>query len=170
MKGWSTDYISSKFSPDEIPSMKDKFAQLLAYHNRDSENAFMDPQMDIIFKSDISAKIYAKANWVFDQYVKERLEYYLNEGLSAILPSKEAVAKMYLDIAKNNNLSPRDRILALKEYSDLMNYTNSDDENNTATQNVILISDNGSQTTWEEKLKRQQANLQDKIDEKLSKH
>lgn len=155
MGNWKSDYISAKFSPDVIPQMKKDYAKLLATHNRDSDRAFVDPQMDVIFKSDISAKIYAKNNWVFDVEVKQHLEHYLNEGLADVLPTKERVAKMLLEIAESTPVA-REKILALKEYSEIMGYAKSEQEVTGATQNVILISDNGDKLSWEEKALAQQ--------------
>lgn len=169
MSKWGTDYISTKFSPEEVEIMKEQYAKLLATYDRNSEKAFVDPRMNTIFKHDVSAKIYAKNNWVYDEFVVSRIEYYLGEGVIDILPNKDAVAKMFLDITKDISLHPRDKILALKEYANLMGFSENNIDSST-TNNVILIKDNGTDMTWEEKLKQQQQTLQDKINEKLKAH
>lgn len=169
MGNWKTDYIATKFSPDVIPQMKKDYAKLLATHNRDSEKAFLDPQMDIIFSYDVSAKLYAKNNWIFDEEVKTQVEHYLNKGLGELLPTKEHIAKMLYDIAVET-VTPRDKILALKEYADIMGYNQSDNENSGAVQNVILVADNGDNLTWEEKMLKQQQDLKERTTELLMKH
>lgn len=168
MGNWKTDYIAVKFDPVEIPQMKKGYAKLLAIHNRDSEKAFVDPQMDIIFKFDISAKLYAKNNWVFDDEVKKLVEYYLDGGIADILPTKEKVAKMLFNIAQDT-YTTKDKILALKEYADLMGFSSKDKEQQSGNvQNVILLTDNGDNLTWEEKMRKQQFELKEQAEKMLS--
>ena len=160
MGNWKSDYIAVRFSPDEIPAMKKQYAKLLARWQRDSDKAFTDPQMDIIFKFDVSAKLYAKNNWIFDEEVISFVEHYLNDGLIDVLPSKEKIAQMLLDVAHNTH-NAREKILALKEYSEIMGFSNSSEPTESAVQNVILLTDNGSELTWEEKMRQQQHNLKE---------
>lgn len=167
MGNWKSDYIAVRFSPDEIPAMKKQYAKLLARWQRDSDKAFTDPQMDIIFKFDVSAKLYAKNNWIFDEEVIGFVEHYLNDGLIDVLPSKEKVAQMLLDVAHSTH-NAREKILALKEYSEIMGFSNSAEPTETAVQNVILLTDNGSELTWEEKMRQQQHNLKEQAESLLA--
>lgn len=167
MGNWKSDYIAVRFSPDEIPAMKKQYAKLLARWQRDSDKAFTDPQMDIIFKFDVSAKLYAKNNWIFDEEVISFVEHYLNDGLIDVLPSKEKIAQMLLDVAHNTH-NAREKILALKEYSEIMGFSNSSEPTESAVQNVILLTDNGSELTWEEKMRQQQHNLKDQAESLLA--
>ncbi len=167
MGNWKSDYIAVRFSPDEIPVMKKQYAKLLARWQRDSDKAFVDPQMDIIFKFDVSAKLYAKNNWIFDEEVISFVEYYLNDGLIDVLASKEKIAQMLLDTAYSTH-NTRDRILALKEYSEIMGFYNSSEPTESAVQNVILLTDNGSELTWEEKMRQQQHNLKEQAESLLA--
>lgn len=167
MGNWKTDYICSKFSPDVIPEMKKQYGKLLAKCNRDSDRAFVDPEMDIIFQYDVSAKIYAKANWIFDPEVKQYMEYYLTKGLVDVLPTKEEIAKKLLEIANNTPVA-REKILAIKEYIDIMGFGNNKEQQVGSMQNVILVSDNGDKLTWEEKALAQQYNLKEKTEKLLN--
>ena len=167
MGNWKTDYIKSKFPPDKIPEMRDMYAKLLAEHNRDSEKAFVDPRMDDIFQYDVSAKLYAKNNWTFDNEIKSKVESYLTSNLKEILPTKEKIAKMLFETALEA-ITPREKILALKEYADLMGFTITESEIGGLTQNVILVTDNGSTLTWEEKAKLQQHKLKQRTEDLLN--
>ncbi|HHV6356553.1 TPA: hypothetical protein ACUMPZ_001764 [Haemophilus influenzae] len=167
MGNWKSDYIAVRFSPDEIPIMKKQYAKLLARCQRDSDKAFIDPQMDIIFKFDVSAKLYAKNNWVFDEEIISLVEHYLNDGLIDVLPTKEKIAKMLLDIAEDTH-NAREKILALKEYSEIMGFSDSGEATESAVQNVILLTDNGSELTWEEKMRQQQHNLKEQAENLLA--
>lgn len=167
MGNWKSDYIAVRFSPDEIPAMKKQYGKLLARWQRDSDKAFTDPQMDIIFKFDVSAKLYAKNNWIFDEEVISFVEHYLNDGLIDVLPSKEKIAQMLLDVAHNTH-NTREKILALKEYSEIMGFSNSSEQTESAVQNVILLTDNGSELTWEEKMRQQQHNLKEQAESLLA--
>lgn len=167
MGNWKSDYIAVRFSPDEIPAMKKQYAKLLARCQRDSDKAFVDPQMDIIFKFDVSAKLYAKNNWIFDEEVISFVEHYLNDGLIDVLPSKEKIAQMLLDVAHSTH-NAREKILALKEYSEIMGFSNASEQTETAVQNVILLTDNGSELTWEEKMRQQQHNLKEQAESLLA--
>ena len=167
MGNWKSDYIAVRFSPDEIPAMKKQYAKLLARWQRDSDKAFTDPQMDIIFKFDVGAKLYAKNNWIFDEEVISFVEHYLNDGLIDVLPSKEKIAQMLLDVAHNTH-NAREKILALKEYSEIMGFSNSSEQTESAVQNVILLTDNGSELTWEEKMRQQQHNLKEQAESLLA--
>ncbi len=169
MGNWKSDYIAVRFSPDEIPAMKKQYAKLLARWQRDSDKAFTDPQMDIIFKFDVSAKLYAKNNWIFDEEVISFVEHYLNEGLIDVLPSKEKIAQMLLDVAHSTH-NAREKILALKEYSEIMGFSNNAEPTESAVQNVILLTDNGSELTWEEKMRQQQHNLKEQAESLLAKN
>lgn len=167
MGNWKSDYIAVRFSLDEIPAMKKQYAKLLARWQRDSDKAFTDPQMDIIFKFDVSAKLYAKNNWIFDEEVISFVEHYLNEGLIDVLPSKEKIAQMLLDVAHSTH-NAREKILALKEYSEIMGFSNNAEPTESAVQNVILLTDNGSELTWEEKMRQQQHNLKEQAESLLA--
>lgn len=167
MGNWKSDYIAVRFSPDEIPVMKKQYAKLLARWQRDSDKAFVDPQMDIIFKFDVSAKLYAKNNWIFDEEVISFVEHYLNDGLIDVLPSKEKIAQMLLDIAHSTH-NAREKILALKEYSEIMGFSDTSEQTESAVQNVILLTDNGSELTWEEKMRQQQHNLKEQAENLLA--
>lgn len=167
MGNWKSDYIAVRFDPELIPAMKNEYAKLLAVHKRDSDKAFVDPQMDIIFKFDVSAKLYAKNNWVFDDEVVEWTEHYLNEGLSDVLPTKEKVAQMLWDIAMDSH-NTRDRILALKEYGEIMGFGENSEQTERAIQNVILLTDNGDNLTWEEKMRMQQHALKEQAEKLLA--
>ena len=156
MGNWTSDYIAVRFSPDEIPIMKKQYAKLLARCQRDSDKAFIDPQMDIIFKFDVSAKLYAKNNWVFDEEIISLVEHYLNDGLIDVLPTKE------------DTHNAREKILALKEYSEIMGFSDSGEATESAVQNVILLTDNGSELTWEEKMRQQQHNLKEQAENLLA--
>ena len=167
MGNWKSDYIAVRFDPELIPAMKREYAKLLAIHKRDSDKAFIDLQMDIIFKFDVSAKLYAKNNWVFDDEVVEWTEHYLNEGLSDVLPTKEKVAQMLWDIAMDSH-NTRDRILALKEYGEIMGFGENSAQTERAIQNVILLTDNGDNLTWEEKMRMQQHALKEQAEKLLA--
>lgn len=167
MGNWKNDYIAVRFDPELIPAMKREYAKLLAIHKRDSDKAFIDPQMDIIFKFDVSAKLYAKNNWVFDDEVVKLTEHYLNEGLSDVLPTKEKVAQMLWDIAMDSH-NTRDRILALKEYGEIMGFQENSEQTERAIQNVILLTDNGDNLTWEEKMRMQQHALKEQAEKLLA--
>lgn len=167
MGNWKSDYIAVRFDPELIPAMKREYAKLLAIHKRDSDKAFVDPQMDIIFKFDVSAKLYAKNNWVFDDEVVKLTEHYLNEGLSDVLPTKEKVAQMLWDIAMDSH-NTRDRILALKEYGEIMGFGENSAQTERAIQNVILLTDNGDNLTWEEKMRMQQHALKEQAEKLLA--
>lgn len=167
MGNWKSDYIAVRFDPELIPAMKREYAKLLAIHKRDSDKAFVDPQMDIIFKFDVSAKLYAKNNWVFDDEVVKLTEHYLNEGLSDVLPTKEKVAQMLWDIATDSH-NTRDRILALKEYGEIMGFGENSAQTERAIQNVILLTDNGDNLTWEEKMRMQQHALKEQAEKLLA--
>ena len=167
MGNWKSDYIAVRFDPELIPAMKREYAKLLAIHKRDSDKAFVDPQMDIIFKFDVSAKLYAKNNWVFDNEVVKLTEHYLNEGLSDVLPTKEKVAQMLWDIAMDSH-NTRDRILALKEYGEIMGFSENSEQMEKAIQNVILLTDNGDNLTWEEKMRMQQHALKEQAEKLLA--
>lgn len=167
MGNWKSDYIAVRFDPELIPAMKREYAKLLAIHKRDSDKAFIDLQMDIIFKFDVSAKLYAKNNWVFDDEVVEWTEHYLNEGLSDVLPTKEKVAQMLWDIAMDSH-NTRDRILALKEYGEIMGFGENSEQTERAIQNVILLTDNGDNLTWEEKMRMQQHALKEQAEKLLA--
>ena len=167
MGNWKSDYIAVRFDPELIPAMKREYAKLLAIHKRDSDKAFVDPQMDIIFKFDVSAKLYAKNNWVFDDEVVKLTEHYLNDGLSDVLPTKEKVAQMLWDIAMDSH-NTRDRILALKEYGEIMGFGENSEQMEKAIQNVILLTDNGDNLTWEEKMRMQQHALKEQAEKLLA--
>ena len=167
MGNWKSDYIAVRFSPDEIPVMKKQYAKLLARWQRDSDKAFTDPQMDIIFKFDVSAKLYAKNNWIFDEEVITFVEHYLNDVLVDVLPNKEKIAQMLLDIAHNTH-NAREKILALQEYSKVMGFSDGGEQNESAVQNVILLADNGDTINWEEKMRKQQHNLKEQAETLLS--
>ncbi len=167
MGNWKSDYIAVRFDPELIPAMKREYAKLLAIHKRDSDKAFIDPQMDIIFKFDVSAKLYAKNNWVFDDEVVKLTEHYLNEGLSDVLPTKEKVAQMLWDIAMDSH-NTRDRILALREYGEIMGFGENSEQTERAIQNVILLTDNGDNLTWEEKMRMQQHALKEQAEKLLA--
>lgn len=167
MGNWKSDYIAVRFSPDEIPVMKRDYAKLLAKWKRDGDKAFVDPQMDIIFKFDISAKLYAKNNWIFNEEVIQLTEHYLNDGLADVLPTREKIAQMMLDIVHDTH-NTRDKILALKEYAELMGFNSESNVVTEAVQNVILLTDNGSELTWEEKMRQQQHNLKEQAESLLA--
>ena len=167
MGNWKSDYIAVRFSPDEIPVMKRDYAKLLVKWKRDGDKAFVDPQMDIIFKFDISAKLYAKNNWIFDEEVIQLTEHYLNDGLADVLPTREKIAQMMLDIVHDTH-NTRDKILALKEYAELMGFNSESNVVTEAVQNVILLTDNGSELTWEEKMRQQQHNLKEQAESLLA--
>lgn len=167
MGNWKSDYIAVRFDPELIPAMKKEYAKLLAVHKRDSDKAFVDPQMDIIFKFDVSAKLYAKNNWVFDDEVVKLTEHYLNDGLADVLPTKQKVAQMLWDMAMDSH-NTRDRILALKEYAEIMGFAESNEQVEKAVQNVILLTDNGDNLTWEEKMRMQQHALKEQAEKLLA--
>lgn len=167
MGNWKTDYISTKFSPEDVAVMKDKYAKLLAYHNRDSDKAFIDPQMDIIVKFDIAAKLYIKNNWVFLPEILEKVEYYLTDAIADVLPNKEKVAQLMFAIASDTH-NPRDKIYALKEYAEIRGFTATEQNSSGGVQNVILVTDNGDNLTWEEKMRMQQHNLAETAERMLS--
>lgn len=167
MGNWKSDYIAVRFDPELIPAMKKEYAKLLAVHKRDSDKAFVDPQMDIIFKFDVSAKLYAKNNWVFDDEVVKLTEHYLNDGLADVLPTKQKVAQMLWDMAMDSH-NTRDRILALKEYAEIMGFAESNEQVEKAVQNVILLTDNGDKLTWEEKMRMQQHALKEQAEKLLA--
>lgn len=167
MGNWKTDYIAAKFSPEQVSVMKEEYAKLLAKHNRDSEKAFLDPQMDIITKFDLPAKLYIKNNWIFNVEILERVEHFLSKGVSEILPTKEQIAQRILNIA-NRAYDNDDELKALKEYTSLMGFNKEQQETTNAVQNVILVTDNGDNLTWEEKMKMQQHNLKETAERMLS--
>lgn len=167
MGNWKSDYIAVRFDPELIPAMKKEYAKLLAVHKRDSDKAFVDPQMDIIFKFDVSAKLYAKNNWVFDDEVVNLTEHYLNDGLADVLPTKQKVAQMLWDMAMDSH-NTRDRILALKEYAEIMGFAETNEPVEKAVQNVILLTDNGDNLTWEEKMRMQQHALKEQAEKLLA--
>jgi len=167
MGNWKSDYIAVRFDPELIPAMKKEYAKLLAVHKRDSDKAFVDPQMDIIFKFDVSAKLYAKNNWVFDDEVVKLTEHYLNDGLADVLPTKQKVAQMLWDMVMDSH-NTRDRILALKEYAEIMGFAETNEQVEKAVQNVILLTDNGDNLTWEEKMRMQQHALKAKAEKLLA--
>lgn len=167
MGNWKTDYIAVKFNPDEVKVMREQYAKLLAKHNRDSDKAFIDPQMDIMVKFDISAKLYIKNNWVFDPEIIERVEHYLTNAISEILPTKDQVAQRIIAIA-NRAYDADDELKALKEYSAIMGFNKEQQETVGTVQNVILVTDNGDNLTWEEKMKMQQHNLKETAERLLS--
>lgn len=167
MGNWKSDYIAVRFDPELIPAMKKEYAKLLAVHKRDSDKAFVDPQMDIIFKFDVSAKLYAKNNWVFDDEVVKLTEHYLNDGLADVLPTKQKVAQMLWDMAMDSH-NTRDRILALKEYAEIMGFAETNEQVEKAVQNVILLTDNGDNLTWEEKMRMQQHALKEQAEKLLA--
>lgn len=167
MGNWKTDYMALKFPPDKIPELKKEYAKLLAMHNRDSEKAFVDPQMAIIFNHDISAQLYAKNNWVYDPEIKNMVGYFLSEGLGTILPSKEEVCRLMFETALTSH-NPKDKIVALKTYAELMGFDVEENARTHTTQNVILVTDNGDNLSWEEKMLRQQEQLKQFAEKQLA--
>lgn len=72
-----------------------------------------------------------------------------------------------MDLAKRA-IGTRDKILALEAYSKIMGFDRDDIQRQTgATQNVILVTDNGTDMSWEEKLATNQLTLQKKADSVL---
>lgn len=161
------NFIERYFSEEEISNLKEVFARIMAKYNSNADYVLNDPEYNYAFKGHTACMLLAINNWKFDPEIKLRIEYYLDEGANEILPSKNKIAQMYLDIA-NKAINPKDKLMALDRYAELMGYTDDDKvSENQSTTGVMLITDNGSTLSWEEKLKQNQYELQKKADEML---
>lgn len=161
------DIVSQNFPPEKVTELKRLFALLMAKYDEDTELVLNDTKFRLAMQNHIGCLLYAINNWTFDVEVKNLINYFKTDGVSEILPSKVQIAQEFLAISRKA-IGVRDRILALQEYSKLMGYDKDEDFNkNTTTQNVILLADNGSNLNWEEKLRTNQFELQDKADKIL---
>ena len=160
------DLVAQFFPPEKIPELRELFARLMAKYDENTNHVLNDPEFDFAMNGNISCKLYAINTWQFDLEIKNRIAYYKNDGLDKILPNKMQVAQMYLTIAQKS-LNPRDKILALAEYGKIMGFNDEETVQTGSTQNVILVTDNGSNMSWEEKLARNQFELQEKADKVL---
>lgn len=159
--------IEKYFPADEIPKLKELFAKLMAKYDYDTDMVLNDAEFYKAFNGDVGCRMWAINNWSFDPDIKLRIEYYLDQGANEILPSKARIARMILDISQKCH-NPRDKLNALKEYVELMGFNKEEQTVNAgATQNVILVTDNGSDMTWEEKLRKNQYDIQKRADEVL---
>lgn len=166
MNNWNV-LIENYFSDEQISEQKEIFAKLMAKYNCNTEIVFNDPEFYKAFNGDTGCRLLAINNWAYDPDIKIRIAYYRNEGADKILPTRNELARMYLDIA-NKAIDVRDKILALNKYSELMGFNGKDnDVVSTLTNNVLLIKDNGNTSNWEEKLLKQQYEIQQKADEIL---
>lgn len=158
------DIVAQNFPPEKVIELKKLFAKLMAKYNEETDYILNDPNFRYEMQNHIGCILYAINNWVFDVEVKQLIEQFKTDRVAEILPDKMQVARELWAISRKAH-GVRDKILALQEYSKLMGYDIEEDTNkNTATQNVILLTDNGSNLNWEEKLRNNQVELQDKAD------
>lgn len=161
------DIIAQNFPPDAIPKLKQAFAKAMAKHDEDTDAVLNDTDFSVAMQGNIGCKLWAINNWSYDLEIKKLIEHYKTDAVAEILPSKAQIAQKLLAIAdKAYNI--RDKIFALQEYSKIMGF----DKEETATQtgsnqSVILVTDNGSNLNWEEKLRKNQYELQANADKVL---
>lgn len=160
------DIIAQFFSPEEIKGLKDLFARLMVKYHENTDSILQDKEF-VYQVRDVACRLYIINEWRFDKEVEQRILHYQSEGLETILPNKMQVAGMYMELAKRS-IGTRDKILALEAYSKIMGFDRDDNQRQTgATQNVILVTDNGTDMSWEEKLASNQLTLQKKADSVL---
>lgn len=160
------DIVAQFYSPDEIVELKDLFARLMVKYHENADGILQDKEF-IYRVRDVACRLYIINEWRFDVDVEKRILHYQSEGLDTILPNKMQVAGMYMDLAKRA-IGTRDKILALEAYSKIMGFDQDDNQRQSgATQNVILVTDNGTDMSWEEKLASNQLTLQKKADSVL---
>lgn len=161
------DIVAQNFPPEKVIELKRLFAKLMVKHNEETDYIINDPNFRYEMQNHIGCILYAVNHWVFDVEVKQLIEQYKTDRVNEILPDKMQVARE-LWVISRKAIGVRDKILALQEYSKLMGYDTEEDVNkNVATQNVILLTDNGSNLNWEEKLRNNQVELQEKADKIL---
>lgn len=164
------DIVRKMFHPDKVVQLKELFAKLMAKYNEDTDLVLNDFEFVQAMQGSIACRLYAINNWTFDHEVKNLINQYKTKKLDEILPSELEVAQMYYDLYKKS-MSPKDKILALDKYREARGFSKStDSQQTTATQNVLLLRDNGSEMEWNEKLSANQVNLIQKAQELLDKH
>lgn len=161
------DIIAQNFPPEVIPKLKDLFAKTMAKYDEDTSAVLNDAEFSLAMQGHIGCKLWAINNWTFDLEIKKLIDHYKTDGVNEILPSKAQIAQKLLSIA-DKAYNTRDKILALQEYSKIMGF----DKDETAiesnsNQSVILVTDNGSNLSWEEKLRKNQYELQANVDKIL---
>lgn len=158
MSFWKNNYIDGKFSPSDVKTMKEEFAKLFVKQGRNKDSFVLDPKLDLIFKFDISAKLYAINNWFFENDVKELIELYKEEKVDEILPTNKQIAYEMLNLIKMTG----DVELKLKIYKEYVSLFGEND-NTDSFENVVLFEDNGSNLSWEDKLSSVSSKLEDDL-------
>lgn len=159
MSNWD-NIIENMYEPEIVSEFKRKFAKLLVKYEDDLDRVFASREFSVMFEGDTGCKLYAYNHWFYDNEVLTYKREVIESGLEEILPTEIDIALMILDIA-NNSRAPSDKLNALKEYISLRGLAKKGAEER-AVQNVVVIGDTGSNSTWEEKLLKNQQELQEK--------
>lgn len=153
------DIIGNIYEPEKVSEFKRKFAKLLVKYNDDVDRLFSDRSFLIMFDGNTACHLYAYNNWQYDEEVIKIKGEIIENDLEDILPTKTDIALKILEIA-DQAYSPSDKLNALKEYIVLQGFK-SETEGNAGGNNVVIITDKGSNMTWEEQLLKNQQDLQE---------
>ena len=156
------DIIALKYSPDEIKSLKREFARLLVKFLNKPDVMFGSLDYDVLFKGDVSCALFAINHWVTDPEVNEYKKDYVNGNkANETLYTKTDLARKYQEVIDNSR-DEKVVLVAMREFSNLMGYVPKESKlEQTGQTTVMLISDNGSVSNWEQSLLANQQKLQD---------
>lgn len=152
--------IENVYRPEQVVEFKRKFAKLLVKHENDLDRIFNEREFLILFDGDVACQLYAYNHWAYDSEVLEFKREVIESGMEELLPDEIEVARMIFNIAEKSH-SPSDKLAALREYSKLRGFDKGADTQ-TNGQNVVIITDKGNTTSWEETLLKNQHELQEK--------
>ena len=152
--------IENIYRPEQVEEFKRKFAKLLVKHENDLDRIFNEREFLILFDGDVACQLYAYNHWAYDSEVLAYKRQVIESGMEDLLPDEIEVARMIFGIAEKAH-SPTDKLAALREYSKLRGFDKGADVQG-AGQNVVIITDKGNGTSWEESLLKNQHELQEK--------
>lgn len=155
------DIIALKFSPDEIQVKKREFARLLVKYLNDETKLFGSMEYQLLFGSETACALFALRNWVTDSEVFEYKKEYVNGDKSEeTLWTKADICRKYTDIIEKSR-DEKVQLVALREMADILGYRqkNTLQLEGTGETNVLLLRDNGSNETWEERVRANQFKL-----------
>lgn len=148
----------------DVFSQKIQFAQHL---HREPQNPFGAGQS--VFPNDIGSACKCALEWPKDQTVLDEIERLNAEVPDEQIPTKVNAALVAWELANNRFIEAKDRILALRLFSEIANYMPDKTVNknlkvdDNACKNVMLVPIRGDNEDWEKELLEQQARLTNEV-------
>ena len=121
-------------------------------------NAFQ-AALSILGPGCIGGALQMNASWSNDPIVLAEVDRVRNSNTESCTPTKLTVLETLWDMINNPSTKSKERIDALKLYSELKGYVADKSDGDKASINVMIVKDHGDDNEWEKKTMSQQKAL-----------